>query len=267
MISCQLETLKASWEEHFQPIHGANVEVCWILWDNLLCLFLRTTLPLQEVEESVCKAEAHFSAALKWRGSRAAPAVPVYHQREEQKAQGLHWLSSLRLPSILSSLLPTTDFFSRQKCMSHSATPTQILFLFCFCLVFCLLTFIFRPPCFPLLSLCLFLYSSLSHLSPPLPCLCHTYCLMLPHFVLFCYSSMSDHWHRNGTWGSADPRWYSPVVHVKAAVFPISPRVPVPLLSVLAFCYAHSSAATMSSSPAAPLASLAHPVERFSGLL
>lgn len=136
-------------------------------------------------------------------------------------------------PSLFCFIIPSSLvlIFFPSKCISHSATPTQILFfLFCFCLVFCLLTFIFcKPTCFPLLSLSVFFSTSLcpTRLHPsPVSVTRTVSCSFTLSF--FCYSSMSDHWHRNGTWGSADPRWYSPVVHVKAAVFPISPRVPVP---------------------------------------
>lgn len=61
----------------------------------------------------------------------------------------------------------------------------------------------------------------------------------------------------------------SSAVHVKAAAFPLSPRVTdfsfffFPFC--FAFCYPHSTAATASSSPASPLASAAHPAEDFSG--
>lgn len=118
--------------------------------------------------------------------------------------------------------------------------------------------------------LCLLFFFSLRHLSPPLPCLCLAFCLLLFHFVIFVILvsltvGTEMVLEAQQTWGG-----YSPVVHVKAAVFPISPRLPVFLIpvsvSVLAFCYTHSTTATMSSSPASPLASVAHLTEGFLGL-
>lgn len=68
-------------------------------------------------------------------------------------------------PSLFCFIIPSSLLliFFPSKCISHSATPTQILFfLFCFCLVFCLLTFIFcKPTCFPLLSPSVFFSTSL----------------------------------------------------------------------------------------------------------
>lgn len=85
----------------------------------ILSMILSAALPLQ-AEGAVCGAEAHLSMSVRSRGSQATPAVPEYHQREEQKAQGLHPLSSLPVsPSrfiIPSSLL----FFFTSQSISHT---------------------------------------------------------------------------------------------------------------------------------------------------
>lgn len=175
-------------------------------------------------------------------------------------------------PSLFCFIIPSSLLliFFPSKCISHSATPTQMLFFwFCFCLVFCLLTFIFcKPTCFPLLSLSVFFSTSLCptrlHPSPVSVTRTVSCSFTLSFFViLVCLTTGTEMvLEARQTLGDI-VLWCM----LRQQYFPSAPECLSPPLSVLAFCYAHSSAATMSSSPAAPLASLAHPVEGFSGLL
>lgn len=73
---------------------------------------------------------------------------------------------------------------------------------------------------------CLVLYISLSHLSPPLPCLSLAFCLLLFHIVFFVILVSLTTGTEMVLEAQRCRGGYSPVVHVKAAVFPISPRVP-----------------------------------------
>lgn len=155
-------------------------------------------LPLQ-AEERLCKAEAHFCATS--RGSNSA-RVP---SERRMKAQGLHRLSSLPV-SAVCFIIPSA--FPRVKtALSHCHTDTYFYkFLFLFSVF---LTFISLVVCC-VFHFCYYLPFSLplsvpTSLQPSMP---------VPHFLSFalllcmlCYSSVSDHWHKNGTRGSASPGW------------------------------------------------------------
>lgn len=166
-------------------------------------------------------------------------------------------------------LLPTTDFFFSQSVSRTLPHQHRCFFCFCFCLVFCLLTFIFcKPTCFPLLSPSVFFSTSLCptrlHPSPVSVTRTVSCSFTLSFFViLVCLTTGTEMvLEARQTLGDI-VLWCM----LRQQYFPSAPECLSPPLSVLAFCYAHSSAATMSSSPAAPLASLAHPIEGFSGLL
>lgn len=68
-------------------------------------------------------------------------------------------------PSLFCFIIPSSlllIFFSVKVYLALCHTNTDAFFLFCFCLVFCLLTFIFcKPTCFPLLSPSVFFSTSL----------------------------------------------------------------------------------------------------------
>lgn len=175
-------------------------------------------------------------------------------------------------PSLFCFIIPSSLLliFFPSKCISHSATPTQMLF---FCFVFVLFS-VFWPLSFVNLHVFHFCHPlSFSLLlsvppvsTPPLSLshvLSHAPSLCLFFVILVCLTTGTEMvLEARQTLGDI-VLWCM----LRQQYFPSAPECLSPPLSVLAFCYAHSSAATMSSSPAAPLASLAHPVEGFSGLL
>lgn len=166
----------------------------------------------------MCGIKSCFALLPEQRKARDGAAVPGCHWRDRQKAQGLYFLSSL--PCLLC--------FPCSPPHRHPPAIWALSWLF-------FLLSVFSTPyptcgalCFPpSVTPSLVLYLSASHLCPPFPCLSFTLHLILFlflfHAILFSLPTGSVMvLEAQQTRGER-----SPVVHVKAAAFPISPRVSV----------------------------------------
>lgn len=152
-----------------------------------------------------------------------APAAPEYHQRDEWKLKvctGFHL--SLCLPSVLS--FPPPYFFPRVKtALSHCHTDTYFYkFLFLFSVF---LTFISLVVCC-VFHFCYYLPFSLplsvpTSLQPSMPHFLSLALLLCIFVILVCLTTgtqmaLEDQQAQGGS---------SPALHIKAEVYPISPRV------------------------------------------
>lgn len=156
-------------------------------------------------------------------------AVPGCHCRAREKAQGLYFLSSLSAfphPNHVQRPLSAELFLDFSSCFLPFQSWSYLCSRVC------------SPPLPTTSRLCL----TCLHLSLARPSLSFS-----PHFLL-CHSSLSTHQPCDGNLRPSRP-WgeRSPVVHIQAAAFPISPRVSVFPPSTLSVC----PSVTLLPSPAA----------------
>lgn len=221
-----------------------------------------------------CSLTHFICFSVRWRGSRAAPAVPSEGGTKSSRSS-LTFISVCVSHLFYHSLLPTA-FFCQSKRLSHSLSHQHrhTLFVLVLLLVFCLFNLYLYVSCsparIPLLSLSVLFSTSLcSTCLHPRPCVRLAFYLILSLYLFFVIPLSLTTGTEIVLEAQLTQGGYSPVVHVKAAVFPFSSSVsshPGLSLPVLASCCTHSTAATMSSRPASPLSSIAHPTKGFSGL-
>lgn len=143
------------------------------MWGISFCFFLKDCSPTHFFSRCFSLRPSYSEQEKAWDREAAEQQCQSSIRGRDKKAQGLHWLSSLAVsPFCFPLSLPLS---------SYSVTNTLLWLFFLFS--------VFSTFHFPL-----------SHLSPPLPCLSLSLCLL-------CYSSIFAHWLCNGTCGSADPGW------------------------------------------------------------